>query len=151
MLVTGFCIFQSVIIFFRDPHDYWKGTWSTENCTDPKKLYEELIFSKEEMIEAIYVKLPNGMYERHTDLKIFNWTNSSRTFYGKCYHLHIFQMDIKSIRILPTKQQTLEVFVHDDGLWKFIDKTSYHYKTNTSMRHYVDIEIEALHMLDYLG
>ena len=127
-------------INFRHISQYQVGNWSTINCPDPQKLYEELIFSKEEMIKAIDIKLPNGTFERHTNLNVFNWTHSSRMYYGRCYHLHIFQVDIHTIRLLPTNQQTLEVFVHDVGLWKTYPKTSYHQKVNVSMLNYMDIK-----------
>ena len=47
--------------------DYDYGTWANSNCSDPKKLYEAIVFKPEDIIKTI---------------KIWYWTKSNVSEYS---------------------------------------------------------------------
>ena len=53
--------------------DYFWGKWANTNCSDPKELYEAIIFKPEDIIDAI---------------EFTYWTKSNVTFYSSIHEFN---------------------------------------------------------------
>lgn len=127
-----------------NPSDYGNGTWMG-NCSDPKLLLEKLKAQlNETMLGTFEIRL-NSILFHHSSIKMDSSFSVSE---GPCYHLDIFQQDTYLVDI--ASYNTITVFVHSPRIWK---KHGYmlSYRLNRGERRIVYVDLEALHVLDYLG
>ena len=142
---------MSHVFFFRNSgRDYLEnGQWvGLGNCTDPKQLFESIVFNADEIVQSMSIKWFET--DESSDIEITKGVPVDTMDQGRCYTYSIPLFHGKSVKQIKIKSiLEARIFVHSPGML-FGDRSNIrrYLSVGYDSQEVISVEHQAFDLLD---
>ena len=126
------------------------GTWWSETCTDPVKLYNDIVGTHQDLVKEIEFELENKTKIEDVDFtKVDNPSYPDPEPLGRCFAVSILEQGLRIAKIRIVSNDEVEVKIHAPG--NLFDEDNIYWHLPPDSDDDIDITKEIFEVLDFDG